>query len=150
MEISDRGHKCYAEITDRHEKHNGFTPNNTQGLVWYTNESKSNKGTGAGLYRWGLRREHSFSLGLHATVFQAEMCAIKACVMENAEKSYKGRNIYILSNSQAAINVHNNFQINSKLVWDCHPSQLKQAEQDRIQLIWHLGNMGIDKNEKVY
>jgi len=45
--------------------------------------------------------------------------------MENTEKGYKGRNIYILSNSQAAIKAFENFQINSKLVWDCHPSQLK-------------------------
>jgi hypothetical protein len=73
----------------------------------------------------GLRRQHSFSLGLHATVFQAEMCAIQACVMENTEEGYKGRNIYILSNGQAAIKALVNFQINSKLVWDCHPSQLK-------------------------
>ena len=143
MEISDREHKCYVEISDRmtpryvyhkllmvkfpdkHEKHNGFTPNNTGGLVWYTDESKSNKGTGAGLYRLGLRREHSFSLGLHATVFQAETCAIQAGVTENTEKGYKGRTIYILSNGQAAIKALDNFQINSKLAWDCHPSQLK-------------------------
>jgi hypothetical protein len=55
------------------------------------------------LYRWGLRRGHSFSLGLHTTLFQAEMYIIKACIMENVEKGYTGRNIYILSDSQAAI-----------------------------------------------
>jgi len=102
-----------VKFPDKHEKHNGFISNNTGGLVWYTNKSK---GTGAGLYRWGFRREHSFSLGLHATVFLAKMCAIKACVMENTEKGYKGRNIYILSNSQAAIKAYDSFQINSKLV----------------------------------
>jgi hypothetical protein len=73
----------------------------------------------------GLEKEHSFSLGIHATVFQAEMCAIKACAMENTEKGYKSRNIYILSNSQAAIKSLDNFHINSKLVWECQPSQLK-------------------------
>ena len=61
---------------------------------------------------------HSFSLGLHSTVFQAEVC-IKACIMENIEKSYRGRNIYILSDSRVAIKALNNFQINYKLVWDC-------------------------------
>jgi hypothetical protein len=30
-------------------------------------------------------------------VFQAEICAIKACIVENIEKGYTGRNIYILS-----------------------------------------------------
>jgi hypothetical protein len=45
-------------------------------------------------------------------VFQAEIYAFKACIMENIEKGYIGRNIYILTDSQAAIKVFNNFQIN--------------------------------------
>jgi hypothetical protein len=53
-------------------------------------------------------------------VFQAEIYAIKACIMENKEKGYRGRNIYFLSDSRVAIKVPNNFQINYKLVWDCH------------------------------
>jgi hypothetical protein len=69
-----------VKFPDKHEKHSWFTPNNTGGLGWYTDESKSNKGTGAGSYKWGL------SLGLHGTVFQAEMCAIQASVIENTEK----------------------------------------------------------------
>jgi hypothetical protein len=44
-------------------------------------------------------RGHTFSLGLQSTVFQAEIYAIKGYVMENVEKGYAGRNIYILSNS---------------------------------------------------
>jgi hypothetical protein len=59
--------------------------------------SKTNKGTTAGVYRRGLRRGHSLSLGLHSTVFQAAMYAIKASVTENVEKVYTGRNIYIFS-----------------------------------------------------
>jgi hypothetical protein len=47
----------------------------------------------------GSKKGHSFSLWFRTMVFQAEIYAIKACIMEN----YKGRNIYILSNSQAAI-----------------------------------------------
>jgi hypothetical protein len=63
----------------------GFKPVFNRGPVWYTDGSKNNKGTGAGMYRWGLKREHSFSLGLHTTVFQAEIYTIKACIMENIE-----------------------------------------------------------------
>ena len=40
--------------------------------------------------------------------------------MENIEKDYTGMNIYILSESQAAIKALDIFQINSKLLWDCH------------------------------
>jgi hypothetical protein len=45
-------------------------------------------------------RGHSFSLGLHTMVFQAEIYAIKACIMENIEQGYKGSNIYIISVKQ--------------------------------------------------
>ena len=82
--------------------------------------SKTNKGTGAGEYKWGLRKGSSFSLVLHTTAFHTEIDAVKAHVMNNTEMDYTGRNMYILSDSQAAIQAHDSFQINSKLVWDCH------------------------------
>jgi ribonuclease HI len=106
--------------------------------------SKTTEGTGAGVYRWRLRKGHS--LGLHTTVFQAEIYAIKACTMENIEKGYTGRNIYILSGSQAAIKALDSFQINSKLVWECHQSLVKLTEHKRIQLVWVLGHIGTDGN----
>ena len=81
--------------------------------------SKTNKGTGTGVYWWGLRRGHSFSLGLHTTVFQDGIYAIKSCIMENTEKGYRGRNIYILSNIQAVIKTSDSFQINSTLSPEC-------------------------------
>jgi len=59
----------------------GLNPDNNGGLVWYMDRSKTNKGTSAGVYRWGLRRWHTFGLGLHNTVFPAEIHAIKAYVM---------------------------------------------------------------------
>jgi ribonuclease HI len=67
--------------------------------------------------------------------------------MENTEKGYTGRNICILSDSQAAIKALDSYQINSKLVWDCHQCLVKLAEQNRIQLVWVPGHMGIDGNE---
>ena len=77
---------------------------------------------GREVYRWGLRRGHSFIPGLHATVFQAEVYAIKPCIMENIGQGYTGRNICILANSQAAIRALDSFQMNMKLVWACHQS----------------------------
>jgi ribonuclease HI len=80
---------------------------------------------------------------------QAEIYAIKACVMENTEESYTGRNSYIISESQAAIKGRDNFHINSDLVWDCYQSLMKLVEHNRIQLVWVSGHMGIDGNETV-
>jgi len=48
-------------------------------------------------------------------VFQVEMYAIMGCIMENIEKGYKDRNIYIISDSQAATKALN-FRKNSKLM----------------------------------
>jgi ribonuclease HI len=67
--------------------------------------------------------------------------------MGSIGKDYKDRNIYILLNIQAAIKVLNNFQINSKLLWDCHHSLIKLAEHTRVQLVWVPGHMRIDGNE---
>jgi hypothetical protein len=47
------------------------------------------------------------------TVFQAEVYAIKACAVENLDRNYKNRNIYILSDSQAAIKALGNHLITS-------------------------------------
>jgi hypothetical protein len=107
-------------------------------VVWYAYGSKTNEGTIAGVYRWGLKKGHSFCLGLHTMVFQAKIYAIKACIMENIEIHYKDRNVYILSDSQAAIKV---------LVWDCHQSLMKLAEHNSVQLVWAPGHMGIGGNE---
>jgi hypothetical protein len=43
--------------------------------------SQTNTGTGAAVHRWGLRREHNIRLGLHTTVLQAAIYAIKAGIM---------------------------------------------------------------------
>jgi len=82
------------------------------------------------VYRWGLRRGHSFSLGIHTVIFQVEIYAIKACIMENIEKGHAGRNIYILSDAQTTITTLESFQINSRLVWDCNQSLVRLAEHN--------------------
>jgi hypothetical protein len=66
-------------------------------------DSKINKGTGAGVYCYGTKQKLPFSLGQYTTVFQAGVYAFKACAVENLDRNYKNRNIYILSDSQAAI-----------------------------------------------
>jgi ribonuclease HI len=102
---------------------------------------------GAGVCCHGTRRKLSFSLRQHTTVFQAEVYAIKACISENLDRGYKNRNIYILSDSQAAIKALGKCQISSKLVWDCHQSLIQLGRHNRVQLIWVPGHEGIDGNE---
>ena len=94
----------------------------------------------------GLEKGHSFILGIHTMIFQVEIYAIMACIMENIEKGYTGRNTDILSDGQAAIKALESFQINFKLVWDCHQSLVKLSDHNWIQLVWVPGRMEIDGN----
>jgi hypothetical protein len=94
-----------------------------------------------------MRKRFSFSLGRYTTVFQAEVFAIKACADENNKRSYCKRNIYILSDSQAAIRALDNCRITSRLVWDCHQSLMILTECNKVYLLWVLGHKGIEGNE---
>jgi len=98
-----------VKFPDKCEWQNVFTSNIKWDLVWYMDRSKTSKGSGSGVYRWGSRGEYSFGLGLQTTIFQAEIYVSKACIMENVGKGYTGRNICILSGSQAAIEALGNF-----------------------------------------
>jgi ribonuclease HI len=93
------------------------------------------------------RIRRKLSLGQHTTVFQAEVYAIKACINENLDKGYRKRNIYILSDRQAAIKALGKYQITTKLVSDCHQSLMQLARHNRVQLIWAPGHEGIAGNE---
>jgi predicted transcriptional regulator len=74
---------------------------------------------------------------------QVEVYAIKACAAENLDRNYKNKNIYILSDSQAAIKALGKHQITSILVWGCHQSFIQLASHNRVQLIRVPGHEGI-------
>ena len=57
-------------------------PPAVKGLVWFTDRSKMREGTRARVYGQSVGQRLSFSLGRHATVFQAEIYAILACAYE--------------------------------------------------------------------
>jgi ribonuclease HI len=79
--------------------------------------------------------------------FIHSLYAIKAYAVENLNRDYRNRNIDNLSDSQEAIKAFDNYQINSKLVWDCHQSLMQLVRHNRVQLIWVPGHRGIEGNE---
>jgi hypothetical protein len=93
------------------------------GLIWYADGSKTNVGSGAGVYGGGTRKRLSFNLGQYTTVLRVEVHAIKSSVTDNTDRSYES-NIYILSKSQAT---PNNYQINIKWYYwyGCHISEAR-------------------------
>jgi ribonuclease HI len=72
-----------------------------------------------------------------------------ARTVENLDRNYRNRNIYILSDSQVAIKALDSYQINSKLVWDFHQSFVKLAEHNRVQLIWVPGHEVTEGNNQL-
>jgi hypothetical protein len=56
-------------LPDRNEWKERFQPDRKEALNWYTDGSKTNKGTGAGVHCYGTRRKLSFSVGQYTTVF---------------------------------------------------------------------------------
>jgi ribonuclease HI len=99
------------------------------------------------VYCYGTGRKLSLSLGQYTTIFQAEVYAIKSCAVENLDRNYKNRNIYILSDSQEAIKALDTHQITSKLAWDCYQSLTQLARRNRVQRTWVPGHEGIVRNE---
>jgi hypothetical protein len=110
-------HKLFMiRLPDRSEWDEGIVPLGKREVIWYTDGSNMNEGTGAGMYGQGMRQRFSFSLGRYATVFQATVNAIKACTDDNIKRGCHNRNIYILSDSQTAIRALENCKIYSRLV----------------------------------
>jgi hypothetical protein len=77
-------HKPFTvRLPNRSEWDRGIVPSGKKGIIWHTDGSKMNKGTGAGVYGHDMGQRFSFSLGQYATVFEAEVYATKACTDEN-------------------------------------------------------------------
>jgi hypothetical protein len=78
----------------------GFNPIGKKGrIIWYTDDSMTNKAIGVGVYGCSTRKKLSFSLEKYTIVFQAEMHAIKACVVGNLDVGYRNREIYTVRKS---------------------------------------------------
>jgi hypothetical protein len=50
------------------------------------------------------------------------------------DRGYRNRKICVLSNRKAAIKSLTNYQINSKLAWDCHYYLMRLDKHNRVQL----------------
>jgi len=78
-------------------------PPAVKGLVWFTDGSKMKEGTRAGVYGQFAGRRLSFLLGRYATVFQADIYAILACVYEIQFQNRLEKYVSICSDSQVAL-----------------------------------------------
>jgi len=77
------------------------------------------EGTGAGICGQSVGKRLSFSLGRYATVFQAEIYAILACVYEIQFQSRPEKYVSICSDSKAALKALQAVRTTSPLVLQC-------------------------------
>ena len=109
----------------------------------YTDGSRTTKGTGSGVCIMdGSKVTKTRAIGLtnHATVFQAEMQAIRLGCSQIKDAVPKGESITILSDSQAAIKALQNIDTTSNLV-KCTKEALNQIGKEYDTTI-HVNNKG--------
>jgi ribonuclease HI len=118
-----------------------------KGLIWYTDGSRTAEGTGAGVYRQSVNRRFSTSLGKHATVFQAEVYAILACVHEIETQDRPEKYISICSDSQVALKALQAAKTTSHLVQKCQQALNDISTQHAVGLYCVPGHTGVRGNE---
>ncbi|XP_048511339.1 uncharacterized protein LOC125500980 [Athalia rosae] len=118
----------------------------TKGLVWFTDGSKKRGGAVIEIWSGGPRLSMSLALGNTATVFQAEVFAILSCVRKILTLGYRGKHIFICSDSRAALRLIDACVVRSKLVQEC-PALLRQlAQSNRVKLLWVPARKSIKGN----
>ena len=103
---------------------------------------------GAGIYGHSPRVKISLSLGQYATVYQAEIAAITACVRENLTRGYSNKHIYICSDSQAALKALSKAEVRSAITLECKNALDRLSLSNKVSLIWMPGHTGIEGNEE--
>ncbi|XP_043465741.1 uncharacterized protein LOC122500735 [Leptopilina heterotoma] len=139
--------KYKINIPTREDWINRLATNPVNGDVWYTDGSKSGNGVGAGIYHVKSQGGHSYKLGPTVTVLQAEIMAIFYGAVE-AQESCHDKNIFILSDSNAANFSLKRYVTTSQLVGDCHEALNRLAGINRVTLFWVPGHSGFICNDK--
>jgi ribonuclease HI len=123
------------------------TPPMIKGHVWFTDGSWMWKGTSAGVCGQSNRRRLSFSLGKHATVFQAEVFAILACAHDIKAHGIPEKHVSICSDSQAAPKAIGVVRTTSPLVCEYQEALNDISARHAVGLYWVPGHAGVRGNE---
>jgi len=115
-------------------------------LIWFTDGSRANSGTGSGIFGLRPKRSLSFPLGKFATVFQIEIYAVLQCACENIKRANKNKQILIFSDSQAALKALSGLKVTSGLVAECLDALLMLASLNEVTLTWVPGHWRISGN----
>ena len=117
-------------------------------LAFYTDGSKMDIGTGAGVYCKALGINHSFRIHDDCSVFQAEVTAIIQAAEIIRESNIVGKTITVYIDSQAAVKALDSAVIRSRLVRICKSLLNEISRANAVTLCWVPGHMDIKGNEK--
>ncbi|XP_031341087.1 uncharacterized protein LOC116169197 [Photinus pyralis] len=118
------------------------------GIVYYTDGSKTKEGTGCGVYGSnGQGCRISVSLGQKATVLQAEVYAILTAASRLLKENFNRKKIFIVTDSKAAIAALNSYVVDSGLVLECTEVLNALGRLNTVTLVWAPGHAGIAGNQ---
>lgn len=114
----------------------------------FTDGSKTESGSGAGIHSPELKLNISIPLGKHSSVFQTELMGILVCANKIKDSLVTERRIQILTDSKAAIAALNSRRITSGLVMDCITALNEVSTSNALEISWIKGHQGNEGNEK--
>ncbi len=138
-------------VVDRDSFKEGKPPHSYIPLPIYTDGSRFNDRAGSGVvcYKYGeLVYEISRHLGTQASVFQAEVLAIKEAMLWSLESEHDGEMIDIYVDSQAALQAVASFRISSRLVKETVDLLNEVGGKNLLTLHWIQAHAGHSGNEK--
>lgn len=120
---------------------------NPDDLVIYTDGSKMESGSGAGIFSIAPPINASMPLGKFATITQAEAYAIlETCAILKSHNT-QDRKIYICTDSQASLKALNSHCFTSNLAIECFKELSRLTQNNEVTLIWVPGHNDIEGNE---
>jgi hypothetical protein len=114
----------------------------SDGITCYTDGSYCDNRSGAEVFAVTSNLKESYSLGTHATVFQAEVYAILACsdIRRVPKVGLQNETIHIFSDKKAALMALSSYKISSSIVMQCWTSLQALSTLNRVGLSWIPGH----------
>lgn len=118
----------------------------------YTDGSKTEQGTGAGVFSNDLNIYLSTTLDKRNTIFQAECIGITKAAQAAAARDVGDINIKIISDSASVLQALKSNTINTALTWECHQALQSLARTNKVTLQWikgHSNSLGNDAADEL-
>ncbi|KAJ3643588.1 hypothetical protein Zmor_026289 [Zophobas morio] len=125
--------------------------NNSEGEVHidiYVDCTKTDSGSGAGIYSEQLNAQISVPLGTHTSVLQTELMGIMLGARIVAEREIANKSILILTDRKSTLLALNSCMIRSGLDWECRQTLRCVTQKNRVELCWIKGHNGNEGNER--